>query len=125
MAVRMNRRLFGMLSKRLDEAGLDEIADERVRTRLRARHDYRRRAQRTETAPTLLTATTETYGRRPQTEPTYRLLAETEPRPRVSAAPPLPRPKPQPSPLPLPKPTPPPGPRSRGASSMDRDCAFL
>jgi DDE_Tnp_1-associated/Transposase DDE domain len=29
MAVRMNRRLFGMLSKRLDEAGLDEIADER------------------------------------------------------------------------------------------------
>ncbi|HKY36227.1 MAG TPA: transposase family protein [Polyangiaceae bacterium] len=29
MAARMNRRLFGMLSKRLDEAGLDEIADER------------------------------------------------------------------------------------------------
>ncbi len=29
MAARMNRRLFGMLSKRLDEAGLDEVADER------------------------------------------------------------------------------------------------
>ena len=29
MAARMNRRLFGMLSKRLDEAGLDDVADER------------------------------------------------------------------------------------------------
>jgi hypothetical protein len=29
MAARMNRRIFGMLSKRLDEAGLDEVADER------------------------------------------------------------------------------------------------
>lgn len=29
MAARMNRRLFGMLSKRLDEAGLDEVRDER------------------------------------------------------------------------------------------------
>ncbi len=29
MAARMNRRIFGMLSKRLDEAGLDDVADER------------------------------------------------------------------------------------------------
>ena len=29
MAARMNRRLFGMLSKRLDELGLDEIDDNR------------------------------------------------------------------------------------------------
>ena len=29
MAARMNRRLFGMLSKRLDEARLDDVADER------------------------------------------------------------------------------------------------
>ena len=29
MAARMNRRLFGMLSKRLDELGLDEIDDTR------------------------------------------------------------------------------------------------
>jgi len=29
MAARMNRRIFGMLSKRLDEAGLGEVADER------------------------------------------------------------------------------------------------
>ena len=30
MAARMNRRLFGMLSKRLDELGLDEIHDTRA-----------------------------------------------------------------------------------------------
>ena len=30
MATRMNRRLFGMLSKRLDELGLDEIHDTRA-----------------------------------------------------------------------------------------------
>ena len=29
MTARMNRRFFGMLSKRLDEAGLDDVADER------------------------------------------------------------------------------------------------
>lgn len=29
MAARMNRRLFGMLSKRLDETGLDDVKDER------------------------------------------------------------------------------------------------
>ncbi len=29
MAARMNRRIFGMLSKRLDELGLDEIEDAR------------------------------------------------------------------------------------------------
>lgn len=29
MAARMNRRFFGMISKRLDEAGLDDVADER------------------------------------------------------------------------------------------------
>ena len=29
MAARMNRRIFGMLSKRLDELGLDEIDDTR------------------------------------------------------------------------------------------------
>ena len=30
MAARMNRRLFGLLSKRLDELGLDEIHDTRA-----------------------------------------------------------------------------------------------
>ena len=31
MAARMNRLIFGMLSKRLDELGLDEIDDTRDR----------------------------------------------------------------------------------------------
>ena len=61
MAARMNRRIFGMLSKRLDELGLDEIDDTR---------DDRGKRWR---LGTLLRATSEPWSRAPRASPRSRI----------------------------------------------------
>ena len=124
MSSEMNRRLYGLLSNRLDEARLDEVADGRddrgKRWGLGALLRATRCAMRCAPwSPALCEHRCMPWCAKLNEEKRLSRASCLS----VSRHPPCP--SPHPSPLPSPGPIPQPGPRSRAVSSMDQDWALL